>query len=121
EVSTGSGAEPEPQESDELTIQHELGETPIKKNPKSVVVFDYGVLDSLDKLGIEGVAGVAKDSLPPYLSKYEDDQYENIGSLKEPDFEKIDAMGPDLILISGRQSDLYDQLAEIAPTIYLGV
>lgn len=123
EASTGAGGEPEPgqQESEELTIRHELGETPVKKNPENVVVFDFGVLDSLDKLGVEEVAGIAKDSLPPYLSKYEDEQFENIGSLKEPDFEKIAEIGPDLIIISGRQTDLYDQLAEIAPTIYMGV
>src|SRR5699024_2756769 len=42
-------------------------------------------------------------------------------SLKEPDFEKISAIDPDLIIISGRQAELYDQLEEIAPTIYLGV
>lgn len=122
DATSGSAEEPEPsqQEGEAFTVQHELGETPVKKNPGKVVVFDYGVLDSFDKLGLE-VAGVAKDSLPPYLSKYEDDQYANIGSLKEPDFEKIAEIAPELIIISGRQSDLYDQLAEIAPTIYMGV
>src|SRR5699024_4412284 len=56
-----------------------------------------------------------------YLEKYERDEYENIGSLKEPDFEKIAEIDPDLIIISGRQSDLYDQLQELGPTVYLGV
>jgi len=110
----------ESSESTTLTIKHELGETPVKKNPEKVVVFDYGALDTLDKLGIE-VAGVAKQSLPGYLSKYDDDKYENIGGLKEPDFEKINEMKPDLIIISGRQSDMYEDLSEIAPTIHLGV
>lgn len=110
----------EASESTTLTIKHELGETPVKKNPEKVVVFDYGALDTLDKLGIE-VAGVAKQSLPEYLSKYGDDKYENIGGLKEPDFEKINEMKPDLIIISGRQSDMYEDLSEIAPTIHLGV
>lgn len=110
----------ESSESTTLTIKHELGETPVKKNPEKVVVFDYGALDTLDKLGIE-VAGVAKQSLPEYLSKYGDDKYENIGGLKEPDFEKINEMKPDLIIISGRQSDMYEDLSEIAPTIHLGV
>src|SRR5699024_2286009 len=59
--------------------------------------------------------------IPSYLDQYEDDQYENVGSLKEPDFEKIAEIDPDVILISGRQSDLYEQLEELAPTIYLGV
>src|SRR5699024_6519962 len=30
-------------------------------------------------------------------------------------------MKPDLIIISGRQSDMYEDLSEIAPTIHLGV
>ncbi len=114
-----TGAETE-EESEEIVVQHELGETPVKKNPENIVVFDYGILDSLDRLGVE-VAGVAQDSLPTYLAKYEDDQYANIGSLKEPDFEKIHELQPDLIIISGRQAELYDQLSEIAPTIHLGV
>ncbi|MFW5436446.1 siderophore ABC transporter substrate-binding protein [Paenibacillus apiarius] len=108
------------QPAEELTIKHELGETKVKKNPSKIVVFDFGTLDSLDKLGIE-VAAMPKGSLPPYLSKFEDDKYTNVGSLKEPDFEKINELAPDLIIISGRQSNMYEEFTKIAPTIYLGV
>lgn len=107
-------------ETEEVTVKHELGETKVKKNPEKVVVFDFGTLDTLDKLGVE-VTGLPKQSIPKYLSKYEDDKYENVGSLKEPDFEKVNELSPDLIIISGRQAELYDQFAEIAPTVYLGV
>lgn len=107
-------------ESEEITIKHKLGEAKLKKNPQTVVAFDYGVLDSLDKLGIE-VTGVAQSSIPPYLAKFKDAKYKNIGSLKEPDFEKINAMKPDVIFISGRQQDAYEELNKIAPTIFLGV
>lgn len=103
-----------------ITVEHELGETEVPKNPKKVVVFDYGILDTLDKLGIEA-AGVAKGNIPAYLEKYESDDFENIGSLKEPDFEKIAEIDPDVIIISGRQATVYDQLTELAPTIHLGV
>jgi iron complex transport system substrate-binding protein len=105
----------------EITVKHELGEAVVTKNPKNVVVFDFGALDTLDKLGVE-VAGVAKgSSLPGYLSKYEDEKYENVGSLKEPDFETIYGMEPELILISGRQSAAYEELNKIAPTVFIGV
>lgn len=107
-------------ESSEITVTHELGETTLEKNPEKVVVFDFGTLDTLDELGVE-VAGVPQTNIPSYLSKYEDEKYENVGSLKEPDFEAIHAMKPDLILISGRQAEMYDQLSEIAPTVYTGV
>jgi len=104
-----------------VTVEHELGTTELEKNPEKVVVFDFGVLDSLDELGIN-VAGVPQSNLPSYLDKYEGDEYENVGGLKEPDFEKIAEIDPDLIIISGRQSDLYDQFTEITDnTIYLGV
>lgn len=106
--------------SDSVVVEHELGETEVEKNPEKVVVFDFGSLDTLDELGID-VAGVAQKTVPSYLEKYEGDEYENIGSLKEPDFEKIAEIDPDLIIISGRQSDLYDQLQELGPTVYLGV
>ncbi|WP_062106150.1 siderophore ABC transporter substrate-binding protein [Bacillus niameyensis] len=108
------------EQAETMTLKHELDETTFDKNPKKVVVFDFGVLDTMDKLGIE-VIGLPKTSIPNYLSKYEDDKYENVGSLKEPDFEKIHALDPDLIIISGRQSSLYDQFKEIAPTIYMGL
>ena len=78
-----------------------------------------GALDTLDKLGVE-VAAVPHDGLPKYLSKYEGTT-ENAGGLKEPDFEKINEIAPDLILISGRQSDAYEELSKIAPTVYVGV
>lgn len=108
--------------SDEETIliEHELGETDVKKNPKKVVVFDFGILDTLDELGID-IVGVPQGNIPSYLDKYESSDYENVGSLKEPDFEKIATINPDLIIISGRQADLYDQLQELGDTIYLGV
>lgn len=116
--SDSNGAE-KTRDNEELTIKHELGETKVPKNPEKVIVFDYGTLDILDKLGVK-VAGLPKESLPSYLSKkYNDDQYENVGTLFEPDFEKVHEMNPDLIIISGRSSEAYDELAKIAPTIDL--
>ncbi|MFD2044298.1 siderophore ABC transporter substrate-binding protein [Ornithinibacillus salinisoli] len=119
---SAAGSEGTNSDSEEMiTVKHELDETEVPKNPETVVVFDFGILDTLDKLGVE-VAGVAQSgTIPAYLEKYSSDEYENIGSLKEPDFEKISEIDPDVIIISGRQATLYDQLTEIAPTIHLGV
>ena len=94
--------------------------TEVEKNPEKVVVFDFGSLDTLDQLGVQ-ITGVPQQSVPSYLEEYESNEYENVGSLKEPDFEKIAEIDPDLIIISGRQAEIYDQLAELAPTIYLAV
>lgn len=108
-------------ESETVVVEHELGTTEIEKNPEKVIVFDFGTLDSLDALGVDVVGVPQAGVIPTYLEKYASDEYENIGSLKEPDFEKIAAINPDLIIISGRQADLYDQLQELGDTIYLGV
>lgn len=107
-------------EVEKLTFTHLLGETTVNKNPQKVVVFDFGVLDSLDKLGIE-IAGVPQANIPAYLSKYNDKKYVNVGSLKEPDFEKINAIKPDLIIISNRQAEAYDELTKIGPTLFMQV
>lgn len=104
----------------EVTITHELGTTVVPTNPEKVVIFDMGILDTYDELGLS-VYALPKSNVPSLLSKYEGDEYLSSGEIKEPDIEAIYEMEPDLIIISGRVSDYYDQLTEIAPTIYLGL
>ncbi|RAL24058.1 siderophore ABC transporter substrate-binding protein [Thermoflavimicrobium daqui] len=120
--STGSSqsSSAETKKGEEITIKHKLGETKVKKNPQKVVVFDFGALDSLDKLGVN-VTGVPQQGIPSYLSKYKSSKYTNVGGLKEPDFEKINEIGADLIIISGRQAEQYKEFSKIAPTIHLAV
>jgi len=103
-----------------VTVQDENGTIEVSKNPERVVTFDYGTLDILDNMGVE-VVGLPKKSVPEYLSKYKGDAYTDLGGLKEPDFEAINEVKPDLIIISGRQADMYDKFAEIATTVYLSV
>lgn len=89
--------------------------------PEKIVVFDYGFLDTLDALGVEGVVGVPQDSsLPENLEEYASDDYVNVGTLKEPLLEDIAEIGPDAIFISGRQSPYYEELSEIAPVVFVG-
>ena len=108
------------EESKSLTIEHELGQATIEGTPEKVVVFDFGILDTLDELGVE-VTGLPQANVPGYLEQYESDEFTNVGSLKEPDFEAIHELQPDVIFISGRQAQLYDQFAEIAPTVYIPI
>lgn len=104
----------------EIIIEHELGETKLNKLAERPIVFDYGALDVLDNIGIEPI-GLPKSNLPSYLDHYDDKRYTDLGSLKEPNFEKIYEEKPDLIIVSSRQADMYDEFNEIAPTIYLGL
>lgn len=117
EVEDEGGAE---EEATELTIPHELGETVVSKNPETVVVFDFGILDSLDLMGVD-VASLPQANIPAYLEKYAGEEYVNAGSLKEPDFETISGLNPDLIIISGRQMELYDEFSKIGPTVFVSI
>lgn len=103
-----------------LSIKHVSGETVVPKNPKRVVVFDFGTLDTFEALDID-VIGLPKANMPAYLNAYNKDEYVDFGTLKEPNFEAIHGAKPDFIVISHRQAPLYEQFSEIAPTINLAI
>lgn len=102
---------------EDVTITHSKGTTTVKANPQKVVVFDLGILDIMDSLGVEAELAVPTDSLTSYLEKYK--EATNAGGIKQPDVEGIYTFAPDVIFISGRQSDYYDELNKIAPTVYV--
>lgn len=121
-ASQNSGAETavEVNPDESLSITHELGEVTLEKTPENIVVFDYGTLDMLQALNVP-IAGLPKSNIPAFLEEFDTDEYVNVGSLKEPDFETIYEMKPDLIFISGRAAAAYDELSKIAPTLYLAI
>lgn len=104
----------------EIKITHVAGETTLNANPKKVVVFDFGILDALDKMGVE-IAALPKKSVPAYLEKYKGDKYTDVGTLQEPNFEKIFEVKPELIIISTRQATLYEEFKKIAPTVQIEI
>lgn len=105
-----------------LTVTHAQGETEVPEDPEKVVVFDTAVLDTISELGAgDKVAGVPKDWVPEFLSDYSGDDVENAGTLVEPDYEAVNSIQPDLIIIGGRSAEAYDHLSELAPTIDLSV
>ena len=111
---------PEVAESTKVTVTDANGEqVELNKNPQRVVVFDHGVADILHNMDVE-IVGLAKGKkLPEVISYYDDEKYANVGSLKEPDFEAIKALNPDLIIISGRQAEMAEDFEEIAQTVNL--
>ena len=100
----------------------ELEETTVEvpKNPENIVVFDMASLDTIGALGGE-VAGAPLESVPGYLEKYLADDAYNAGTLFEADIIEVESQQPDLIVIGGRSSALYDDLSEIAPTVDLSL
>jgi iron complex transport system substrate-binding protein len=55
--------------STEITVAHAQGETTVPVDPETVVVFDVGVLSTLDSLGVD-VAGVPDAVFPEVLAQY---------------------------------------------------
>ncbi|GGA39493.1 siderophore ABC transporter substrate-binding protein [Psychrobacillus lasiicapitis] len=95
----------------------------LEEEPERIISFDYGFLDTLDALGVEGIVGVAanggKGNIPEHLKeKYApSDEITDVGTLKEINFEAVAAADPDIIFISGRQAPYYEELKEITPNV----
>ena len=108
------------EQQDSMIVTHKLGETKVPVAPERVVVLDIGALETLHELGIKPT-GVPKKFMPAYLSSIQDDAaVADVGSVIEPDFEAISALNPQLILMSTRQERFYEELREIAPTVFIG-
>ena len=86
---------------DGVTVQHAMGETQIKKDPKTVATLDISALDTLYAIGVD-VQGVPNGIYAPYLHKFDGQEYRKVGSVFEPDYEVLNAMAPDLIIVGGR-------------------
>ncbi|MCZ2328972.1 siderophore ABC transporter substrate-binding protein [Bartonella sp. F02] len=104
-----------------ITIDHTSGSTAVKASPQKVIVFDLATLDNMKHLGIDAVVGVPEGQKPEYLSEFNSARYETIGTVFEPNYEKIINLQPDLIIITGRTQPKYKDLSQIAPTIDLTV
>ncbi|MCL3861028.1 siderophore ABC transporter substrate-binding protein [Actinotalea sp. K2] len=102
----------------EVTVTHAQGETTVPLTPQVVLTFDLASLDTLATLGVD-VAGVPKSNLPGALAAYDTDEYLDIGTLFEPDYEAVNAAEPDLIIVAGRSAEALPELTKIAPTIDL--
>lgn len=104
----------------ETTVTDGKGNTvAVPEDVKKAVVMDYGILDTIQALGIDVEVAIPSGETPSFLSGFSDST--TIGSIKEPDLEAIFDFEPDVIFISGRQESFYDQLSEIAPTIYVSL
>lgn len=106
-------------EENSILIKHQVDEVRVPFAPERVILFDYGALDSFEELGIaKTIVGLPKHTMPKYLKHFqEDSSIENVGNLMEPNFQKINELAPDLIIIGLRQISDYKEFAAIAPTI----
>lgn len=101
-------------------VTHARGITEVSSDPQRVVTLEPLELDTAVALGLTPLgAAVASNvaGVPSYLGV---DDVEPVGTVPEPDLEAIAALKPDLILgTEARHSALYEQLASIAPTVFI--
>ncbi|MCM2438546.1 siderophore ABC transporter substrate-binding protein [Agrobacterium vitis] len=117
-VTAGEQDSPATAIAEPVIVQHELGTATLASRPKRVVSFDMSVVDSLDQMGIS-VIGMPKDYVPRFLSQYADNpDIADLGSTIQPNLERVHRAKPDLILISPLTARSYQELSQIAPTIY---
>ena len=91
-------------------------------NPKKVLTFSYGVADTLNFLGLEDLGiekfGLPKgSSLPKLLSVFNDKKYEDVGTLFIPNYDVIELINPDLIILDGRSANEYEKIKSKYPYI----
>ena len=100
-----------------IQVQDNTGAVQMPVKPKTVLVYDFGALDIIQTLG-GNVAGNPTQALPPSLQQFADTtKYANIGTLFEPDYEKVKALKPDLIIAGNRSLPKVEELKKFAPVL----
>lgn len=103
-------------------VEHARGETEVPGAPTRVVVLEPVQLDTAVALGTVPVgAAVLNETVgvPAYLGDEAAD-IATVGTVQEPNVQKIAALAPDLIIgTESRHSALYDQLSDVAPTVFM--
>ncbi|WP_063060228.1 ABC transporter substrate-binding protein [Nocardia sienata] len=109
-----------------ISVEHAMGTTTIDAPPERVVALDPSFSDAALLLDAPLVGYVQyredrDNPFPDYLGDIDDVVADsvNVGTIAEPDLEKILELEPDLIISAKvRHEPLYDQLSKIAPTVF---
>lgn len=102
-----------------LIVVTARGEVSVPRNPQRVAVYDWGMLDTLTRLGVD-VGAVTDDTRLPYLQAAMTGKVK-VGTLFEPNYEALHAYQPQLIVTGSRTAKAYDELSKLAPTIEMTV
>lgn len=72
-----------------LTIEHQSGSAKVAQKPSRVVLFDFGVYDTMNKLGLaDNVVALPLGNLPSYLKGQVNSKVADAGGMKTPDLAK---------------------------------
>lgn len=103
------------------TIEHAMGKTPIKGTPKRVVILTNEGTEALLAMGVTPVGAVKSWTGNPWYKHISDKMKDTevVGTESEVNIEAIAKLHPDLIIGNKmRQEKIYDQLNDIAPTVF---
>ncbi|WP_153394916.1 siderophore ABC transporter substrate-binding protein [Ornithinicoccus halotolerans] len=95
-------------------------EVEVPVEPEVIVAMDWGVIRTLSDLGVEvdGVPGMA-GALPADLAGYAEGDVAQVGTVFEPDYEAIEAMNPDLVIVGSRSGtpEVVAEFENFAPAV----
>ncbi|WP_256839275.1 siderophore ABC transporter substrate-binding protein [Ornithinimicrobium faecis] len=89
-------------------------------NPEVVVATDWSVIRTLSDLGIEvDAVPTSNATLPEDMAQYDGGDIPTVGTLQEPDYEAINELEPDLIIIGSRSGnpEILAEMEKISPTV----
>ena len=105
-----------------VTVNHDGGETVVEQEPTRIAALEWHLVEDLLVMGIQPVAIADVDGFKTWVTIDTQlaDNVQDVGLRQEPSLEALSAAEPDLILgLDYRDAAIYDQLADIAPTILL--
>lgn len=103
------------------TVEHAMGTTKLDKAPEKVVILTNEGTEALLSMGVTPVGAVQSWTGDPWYEHIADDMkdVQVVGTESEVNVEAIAALQPDLIIGNKmRQEKIYDQLNDIAPTVF---
>ncbi|MDN6189055.1 MAG: iron-siderophore ABC transporter substrate-binding protein [Brevibacterium sp.] len=119
----GGGGGDEEETASGISVDTKFGSVEVPKDPQKVVALGWGDAETALALGVQPVGAsdwveFGGKGVGPWAEDLYDEAPEIIATM-EPDYEKIAALEPDLILDtkSSGEQDRYDRLSEIAPTV----
>lgn len=102
-------------------IKHAMGEETLTGTPERVVILTNEGTEALLTLGVKPVGAVMSWDGDPWYDHIKDDMQDVtvVGDELQPNIELIASLKPDLIIGNKvRQEKIYEQLKQIAPTVF---
>ncbi len=102
-----------------ITVETATGPVELPQRPERILAMDVPAIDTLKALGVKP-AGIVAPTHMGYLADVES-ELPLVGTLFEPDFEKIAALGPDAIILGTRSIAQGKNLSNFGPVLDMSI